>query len=746
MTTLPQTTPVRLPRPAGNGQLMAPGGMPVVHAGATASATGMSAGDVWRVLRANALLIIAFLIVAGVAGYFINSYLLKTHPKYTAIGYLEVQPIVHPDLTDMNYNGGDVNVVGLEQKTQVAALKAEGLLSQALQNDSSEIRKTKWYETFSRGGSDNSVVKEEFADSFSATAIPETRYVKVEFTGTDPKDCQTIVREICEQHIKNERKAVLDDGQKKSVGLAELQASRLSQDNDLTAKMNQIRSEIAGSGGDVGGHISLKELQLTRLSEQLSKAETEYQAAKSQLDATQESLKKGIDPLQVEQMVQVNQLLTQHKAQVEQYDSQYEQAIDRFGENNPTTIQLKKAFDREQEKTTAMESDARAKARTSYVQELTSLIASATKQRDSVKAAVESATADLADISTKLARYYTYEKQRQSVMEEKSRIDKQLEMLQVAQQQKLENKVSWANGGLPEQPLTPSFPKLKIILPISMAIGLILALSIAFLREMTDTSIRSDRDIVRVGNMQLLGMVGDEAQDPQATGARLPLVIFDAPHSITAEQLRQVRTRLQHAASLDSTRSLLVTSPSPGDGKTTLACNLAAGLALNGRRILLVDGNFRRPEIHKIFAIGNESGFSNVLNGATTFDEAVQETQIPNLAVMTAGPKPVNATEMFESQLLVDFIDRALEEFDHVIFDSGPMMVVSESTAMAPRVDGVVTVVRARGNSRGLLTRMRDTLRALKAEHLGVVLNGVRAQGGGYYGRNIKTFYEYQNG
>jgi capsular exopolysaccharide synthesis family protein len=372
------------------------------------------------------------------------------------------------------------------------------------------------------------------------------------------------------------------------------------------------------------------------------------------------------------------------------------------------------------------------------------MLAEATKVRDADKAQADDAARSLGEISGKVAKYYTLEKQREAATQELERINKQLELLTTGQQVKLEGKVSWARK--PELPTAPSFPKLKIILPISLAIGLMLALGIAFLREMTDTTVRSDRDIVRVGQIQLLGMVGDEAQDPQATGARLPLVIFDAPHSITAEQLRQVRTRLQHAASLDTTRSLLVTSPSPGDGKTTIACNLAAGLALNGRRILLVDGNFRRPEIHKVFGLSNEQGFSTVLNGALTFDEAVQETQVPNLAVMTAGAKPINATEMFESQLLVDFIDRALEEFDHVIFDSGPMMVVSESAAMAPRVDGVVTVVRAQNNSRGLLTRMRDTLRALKAEHLGVVLNGVRAQGGGYYGRNIKTFYEYQNG
>jgi capsular exopolysaccharide synthesis family protein len=212
-----------------------------------------------------------------------------------------------------------------------------------------------------------------------------------------------------------------------------------------------------------------------------------------------------------------------------------------------------------------------------------------------------------------------------------------------------------------------------------------------------------------------------------------------------AEQLRQVRTRLQHAASLDTTRSILVTSPSPGDGKSTIAVNLAAGLALNGRRILLVDANFRRPELHRIFGISNEVGFADVLNDINTFASAVQETTVPNLAIMTSGVKPSNPTELLESQLLLDFIERALEEYDHVIFDSGPILYVSETVALAPRVDGVVTVILARTSTRGVLTRMRDALRAVKAEHLGIVLNGVRSQAGGYYGRSIKTYYEYQN-
>jgi capsular exopolysaccharide synthesis family protein len=276
-------------------------------------------------------------------------------------------------------------------------------------------------------------------------------------------------------------------------------------------------------------------------------------------------------------------------------------------------------------------------------------------------------------------------------------------------------------------------------------VGLCLSLGIAFMRELMDSSVRNPRDIARVGQLNLLGMIPHVDEDPQAAAAELPLAISQVPHSIIAENFRQVRTRLQHAASLDTTRSLLITSPGPGDGKTTVACNIAAGLALNGRKILLVDANFRRPELHKVFGVPNETGFGNVLTQQSSYESVAQKTSVPNLTVLTTGPRPANATELLESQLLSDFIDRALEEYDHVIFDAGPILLVSETVALAPRVDGVVTVVRAKSNSRGVLLRMRDALRQLKAVHLGVVVYGVRQHIGGYYAKNIKNYYAYQN-
>src|SRR5437588_8612049 len=116
---------------------------------------------------------------------------------------------------------------------------------------------------------------------------------------------------------------------------------------------------------------------------------------------------------------------------------------------------------------------------------------------------------------------------------------------------------------------------------------------------------------------------------------------------------------------------------------------------------------------------------STVMANLDTFPSAIHHSQVENLDVMSSGPRPINPTELLESQLLIDFIERALEEYDHVIFDTGPLPLVSETIALAPRVDGVITVVRAAANSRGLLQRVRDTLRQVKAEHVGVVLNAV---------------------
>jgi capsular exopolysaccharide synthesis family protein len=551
------------------------------------------------------------------------------------------------------------------------------------------------------------------------------------------------VYEIVNQHILNQQELNRDQQMKRSVVLNSMKSQYTARLNDIAQDLREksIRLNIDGMG--VPGRLSAKEVELGELVRKQLELSADATMAKGMYESAAAQVQKGEVPAKVMDFVMRDPAVMTAKQQLDQIEMTIQAYGTTIGPENQRFKQLESQKQYIQQKLEDAKSEAKMMAGSMLLDTLKEQAAQAQEAKDTLDKRIASVKADLGEYQADMNVYLNRKDEEKNILEDVKRIDTELAALQQINQAQDLASVAWMSQ--PDIPGKMSFPDLKVTLGVAVFLGLMASLGIAFLRELMDTSVRSPRDIARVGQMTLLGMIPDVDDDPQAVGGRLPLVISDAASSMTAEQFRQLRTRLQHAASLDTTRSILITSPGPGDGKTTVATNLAAGLALNGRRILLVDSNFKRPELHKIFGVGNDRGFSSVLASLDNFEQAAKQTKVPNLSVMGTGPKPANPTELMESQLLIDFIERALKDYDHVIFDSGPILLSSDTTAMAPRVDGVVTVVRAKASSRGILQRTRDTLRQLKAEHLGVVLNGVRAQGGGYYGRNIKTYYQYQN-
>jgi len=705
-------------------------------------------GDIIRILRSNLPIMLGLLIVAGVAGYFINDYLSKYYSKFTTTGMIQIQPLINNSpLVDKRDQEVDVGPMATDIRTQVQLLRQEALVTRTLSNASrTQIRNTKM---FKRLPADNSVslAKQEIAASLAVNAVPETRLINISLTGPYKDDVAVIVEEIVQQHLDEQSEMIHLRQKDRSRMLGELRTNYRVNFERVSEEIRQMQIRLGGDVSSFGNTsafgsnpsaIELGQLSVGRTSVQLNatRAESAYKKAV-------EELTRGQDPAQVVARVENDPEVKSAREELQQIELALADNAEQFGENHPIVKSLSKRAILLSTRLDQIRGDLLAKSRASYIEELKVQADDTQAYLVGIDARTAELKGELAEFANAAAKYYTLKDEQAGYKELLDRINKQLDDINAMNNRELRT-VAWVTK--PQLPDEPSFPKLTSTMGMSLAMALALGLGIAFLRELMDTTVRSPRDITRVGQLSLLGMIPHEDDDPQSAGARLPLVIFDAPHSIMAEQFRHIRTRLQHAASLDTTRTIMVTAPTPKDGKTTVACNLAAGLALNGRKILLVDADFRRPELHRVFGFSNEVGFSNVLSGQSQFKDSVRDSQIPNLSVMTSGPKPPNATELFESQLYNDFIERAAEEFDHVIFDSGPFLVVSESFAMAPRVDGVVTVVRAHKDSRGILTRMRDTLRQVKAEHLGVILNAVRAHGGGYYGRNIKTYYAYERG
>ena len=737
MTTLPQTTTVRVPRTTGPSTLMVPGmGMP---SGQMHAAAGqMSGTDIWRVLRANMVMILATVITfaaLGVAAYF---YLGKYYPRFTSVGYIEVQPFVGIDLLQQQTGMVDRAAIELDQRTQAAMLQHESLISAVVQK-SQPLRGTNWFAQYTN---DIKGAKADLQDRLTVTPMPDTRLIKVSVGYSDPRDAKVMVEELVNQHLTQQAARRLDTQLRRSQSLNQMKVETQIRLSVLNDELRQRGSKLAVDAMGVPGHVNSKEQEAVQLGMHLIEQRARLDAAKSSSDRASVQLQAGQDPADIDEMLARDPLLASYRQTLDASDVGLAE-MEKLGPGHPVVKQMKARREAYLKKYDDLRAEQAAKYRASYMEHLKSTLTIEQLGVDRLAKQVDEVSADLSNLTGDLNIYLTKLEEQKSVRDTLQKIGKELDDIRAYAGRADQAGVSWSQ--LPEVPDSPSFPKLSITLMLAIMLGLGLSVGLAFLREMLDTTVRSPRDIARIGQLNLLGIVSDEQDDPQVAGVRLPLAIFEAPQSIVAEQLRQIRTRLQHSVSLDSTRAILVTSAGPDDGKTTIACNIAAGLALNGRRTLLIDANFRRPQLHNVFGIDNDKGLANALASPDDFASFAKPTAIPNLSVMPCGPKPPNATELLESQLLIDLIDRVLDEYDQIVFDSGPLLFVSESVALAPRVDGVVTVVRASQNSRGALQRVRDTLRQIKAQQIGVVLNAVKAQGGGYYAQNIRTYYEYQN-
>jgi capsular exopolysaccharide synthesis family protein len=291
------------------------------------------------------------------------------------------------------------------------------------------------------------------------------------------------------------------------------------------------------------------------------------------------------------------------------------------------------------------------------------------------------------------------------------------------------------------KPREPSNPRWWINIPLGLLLGLVVGFGLTFLLELMDTSIKSPTDVSRRVDLPMLGMV-PHLDDLEEEIADLRLAFMTNPNSLIGESFRQIRTTLQFSAPAAQLRSLLVTSALPGDGRSTVSLNLAAATAHSGRKVLVVDANFRQPMIRGLFPQAPESGLSNALVGQTHWKDSVREVH-PNLFVLSCGPLPPNPSELLGSDAMRALLSELIAEYDQVVFDGAPCVLVTDPAVLSTLVDGVVLVVRASANTYGVVQRARDLLGRVGARMFGVVLNGIRVTAGGYLRKNYRTFYEY---
>jgi capsular exopolysaccharide synthesis family protein len=292
-------------------------------------------------------------------------------------------------------------------------------------------------------------------------------------------------------------------------------------------------------------------------------------------------------------------------------------------------------------------------------------------------------------------------------------------------------------------PRVPIWPQPGRNLMLAALLGGIAAVGLAFFVEYVDNKIKSPDEIRDRLGLACLGLI--PVIPKKALPSSSPLINNGVPQNF-AEAFRAVRTNVLFTAEDADIRSLVVTSTGPGEGKTLVASNLAAGLALAGQRVLLLDADMRRPRQHEVFGTTQEPGLSNYVAGAVKANDVIRKLDVPGLWLLPAGDIPGNPAELLTSQRFKDLVQAFGRFFDWVIIDSPPVMAVTDASILAHSAGGVLFVVGAEITNVPVALRAVEQLEGAKARFLGAVLNRVNLQRNAffysqYYRREYGDYY-----
>jgi succinoglycan biosynthesis transport protein ExoP len=298
-----------------------------------------------------------------------------------------------------------------------------------------------------------------------------------------------------------------------------------------------------------------------------------------------------------------------------------------------------------------------------------------------------------------------------------------------------------------EPPARSNHPGLLRNVALSLMMALIAGIGIALTEDLLRDTIKTAGEVESDLNLPLLGIVpamsklklrassqpirdsgrsrqqGSGLNGKRTSGEWLRMDVEDEEHYELAEAIRNLRTSLLFALEGKGPQSILVSSSVPSEGKTTISSNISISLTQLGKKVLIIDGDLRRPSLHKFFSIPERAGLSEFLQGSRGWEEALNTTDVPGLDVIVCGERPQNPAELLSSRRMRTLIDQAKSRYDIVIVDSPTLLNMSDSRILASSVDGVVIIIKSRATPKMLARQACANVRGADAKIIGVVLN-----------------------
>ena len=566
--------------------------------------------------------------------------------------------------------------------------------------------------------------------------VPKTDIIRISYSSPNAKLSADIVNTVIATYIHNSYKTRFESTQRVSTWLSGTLNDLKQQVETSQEQMLDLQRKLGILGFDPTHN------QISTSLDDLARAASQAKLARIIAEARYRVV-SGMDPNTIEGSIETTPgtspgELSALRGSLAGARSTYAQLESTLGPNHPQSKALKAQIDELIKEIAAEQDRLLIQAKQVYV------VAQANEQQTS--AALEQQKTDAYKLRDQLVDYNLREREFEA---NRTLYDSLQQRLRTASVQSgLESlEVDIVDPALP--PANPLLKPQSTIILTALIFSLLAGIVIAFVLESLDTGLRSIAEIESITELPSLAVIprarrSSVDQAATMTTAQRNIGVLTQPKSQFAEAFRSLRTSLLLSTTGHPPKIIVVTSATPSEGKTTAASNLAAILAQRDTRVLLIDGDLRRPNVHHRFGLNGKVGLTTVLTGATTLDATVQRVpEIPNLDILPAGPVPPFPTEMLSSEAMVAILKRCSDLYNYVVIDSPPILSVTDGVILARDADAVALVVRHGKSSKHVVRRARDLLLRSGATITGIVLNAVDLNSPEYYGYYGYSGYSY---
>jgi succinoglycan biosynthesis transport protein ExoP len=714
------------------------------------SSAELGLGDYWRILLKRKWTIITFTVVVVTAALIISWRMTPIYDGVVRINWSRQMPNFFKDDASQGSveNGNDP----LSLETQVRILQSDFLALQVIQNLGLDKQPdfAGSYVVKTSGGlaiSDSPLQQLEREDklikllhqNMRILQVGNTSLIEIRYSSPNPQLAAQIANAVANAYIEQNIKAKFDS----TMQAANLLSKQLA---DLQIKMEKSEAKAVEyeKEHNIIGTDEKTNLTTEKLNE-LSKELIDAQADRIRKDSIYQMAKTG--DANASPLFSQNSTLSGLRQQQLDLQAQYAQLSTLFGPSYPSVVQLQnriKQVDKSYQEETANE-----------VQGLQNDYEAAASREQMLQDALNEQTVEANKLNVDAIELKVLQQEAES---NRSLYDGLLTKLKEASLQAGLNSSNIRIVDPARTPLRPSRPNILRNLEFALLLGLVGGVAMVFVLEAMDMTVRTPDQIETVSGLPTVGVIPFRSQEesaqrsgigrtlkpaPVATAHLMLPVAYADPQSEISEAYRALRTSLLLSSPGKPPRTILFTSALPQDGKTTTSLNAAIVMAQQGKRVLLMDCDLRRPALSKLFRLRPEIGLSNVLSGGAKPEDAILATMQPNLFLMPSGPLPPHPSELLSSNLMQDLLLRWREEYDHVILDSPPVLSATDGVLLSVQVDLTVLVVRANKTTTPALRRARDLLLNVNATLGGVVVNAVDMSSPDYYYYYSGYTYKY---